>query len=274
VTGRPDEDHLTNNAEADPLQDAARDLAARLAEYELVRDSDEYQAQHVFLQRLTQDFVLGIRSAWIAFTRYPEAEKWLLQSFTDDMLESAVAVLALAEQGVFNVCRRELRYMLEAAVKYVYVDQQVPGDTPLSDRLNVVADQSRVPRSSVDPIEGVTLRMLMGPPRFVASVHSAFGLLSGYTHVSQPQLEERLRRVERGEFSGFESAATLSAFNRVVRRVYDLVLTLVFEGVGPAFAGDLFVQVFDPRTDWKFHKGEYVREVSSFFDYKAERQRP
>jgi hypothetical protein len=48
----------------------------------------------------------------------------------DDLLESVMSVVMPAREGVFNVGRRELRYTVEAKVKYVYVDQQLQ-ETPL-----------------------------------------------------------------------------------------------------------------------------------------------
>jgi hypothetical protein len=73
--------------------------------------------------------------------------------------ESALGILWLAHQGIYNVARRELRYLLEAAVKYVYVDEQVAGDTSLDERLAIAADTSRVPRSSVAPVDELAIRL-------------------------------------------------------------------------------------------------------------------
>jgi hypothetical protein len=211
-------------------------------------------------------------SSLIRIHAVPENGKWLLQNFMDDFLESALAISALAQYGVFNVGRRELRYLIEAAVKHVYVDQRLPGDTSLSDRLTYLGDTANVPRSSVSPIEKITIRMLKDPSTLAGAVNSAFGNLSGYTHISTKQLEERVRRASRGEFSGFEGAKTLDAFNRVLVQTYDILLALIFEGIGPAFTGDLFIHVFDDAPNWRFHKTAFVREMSRFFDYKHERK--
>lgn len=79
-------------------------------------------------------------------------------------------------------------------------------------------------------------------------------------------------RAERGEHLGFEGPSTLEAFNRLASQTLDLVVVLIFEGIGPAFAGDLFIQLFDDMPEWKFHRTRFTREVSHFFDYKHERQ--
>jgi hypothetical protein len=94
-----------------------------MVEWQAAAEDEQYLAQQVALGRLMQDFILAIRSAAIAFTRYPESNRWLLHRFVDDLLESTIAIFVIARQGVFNVGRRELRYLLEAVVKHVFVDQ-------------------------------------------------------------------------------------------------------------------------------------------------------
>ncbi len=37
-------------------------------------------------------------------------------------------------------------------------------------------------------------------------------------------------------------------------------------------SGDVFIQVLDENTKWKYHKGKYTKEYSKKFDYKHERQ--
>jgi hypothetical protein len=248
-------------------------LEQRMQEWQESAEGEQYVGQQKVLDRITQDFILAVRAATFAFSRYPESDKWLLHRFIDDFLESSVAILALGRQGVFNVGRREMRYLLEAAVKHVFVDQQVEGETPLDVRMMFLNDPRKVPRSSVDPVDRVKIRMLADPTSLRDAVHSAFGSLSSYTHLSTRQLDERLRRAERGEYIGFESAATLETFNRLLVQAYDVILALIFEGIGPSITGDLFITVFDDHPRWRFHRTKFVAEVSRYFDYKSERQR-
>lgn len=275
---RGDEDDSADStdspgADRNPFARLAERLAEGITTHEAIRNSDDFLAEQKHLRRVTQNFVTAIRLVSFIFTRYSDGQRWLLQSSIDDFLESAISIVTLAEQGVFNVGRRELRYMLESAVKCVFVDQALPGDAALVDRIAFASDAVRVPRSSVDVVDQVRLGIVPNPHEFRSAVHSTFGTLSGYTHVSKRQLEERYRRSERGEFSGFESATTLRTFVRLMVQTYDLVLALIFEGIGPSFTGDLFVEIFDEEKRWAFHKTRFVKQVSRFFDYKAERQR-
>jgi hypothetical protein len=250
----------------DPFAAAAQELAARIARYEDERNSDEFEAERRHLRRVTQGFVLAVRSSAVAFTRYPDGKHWLLKSSMDDFLESSIAIVSLGEQGVFNIGRRELRFMLESVVKCVFVDQQLPGGAPLGERIALASDPARVPRSSVDVVDQIACRMVPAD-ELRAAVRSAFGALSGYTHVSKRQLEERYRRVTRGEFIGFESAATLRAFVRLLVQTYDLVLALVFEGIGPSFTRDLFVQALAEERQWAFRKTPFVAQVAKSVEY-------
>ena len=265
-------DEVTATSSDDPFRAVAEELEQRVQAWSEAAADDRYVAQTKVLVRATQEFIFAVRAATLAFSRYPHANDWLLPRFVDDFLESSTAVMVLARDGVFNVGRRELRYLLEAAVKHVYVDQQLPGEASLQERLGFLNDTTKVPRSSVDPVDDLTLRLVGPPDELKSAVHSAFGNLSGYTHLSKRQLDERLQRAERGEFSGFESAATLDAFNRLLVQTYDVVLTLVFEGIGSSFTGELFVTLFDDEPRWRFHRTKFVSRVSQHFDYKAERQ--
>ncbi len=256
----------------DPFAAAARDLKERIEAHGETRSTKRYEDAQTHLDRLVQDFAVGLHSSWFAFTRYPEGAQWLLQNSADDLLESAIALPVLTRDGIFNVARRELRYLLEATVKYVYVDQQLPAEASLDERIRFLGDSGKVPRSSITPIDEVTLRMVEKPEELRGAVKQSFGALSGYVHPSRPTLEERLVRAKQGEFSGFEGPKVIEAFNRLTSQTLDLVLALVFEGIGPSFSGDIIVGVFDENPRWKFHRTRFVAQVSRHFDYKVERQ--
>lgn len=245
--------------EQSPFAEIAEDVAARMREHDECRRTEQFEEEVANLRRISADFINAVRIATFVFPRYPDSLKWLQCSFSDDLLESAISILALGEQGVFNVGRRELRYMLETLVKQVYVDQQLPGDASVDERLDYLHEH--VPRSSIKPVDELKLRMVSPTDDFRSAVKSCFGATSGYVHPSRRQFDERLVRASRGEFAGFESAATLASFSKLVFAVYDLLLVLVFEGIGPAFTGDVFVQLLDEDRDWKFHRGRFVEGV-------------
>jgi hypothetical protein len=260
--------------QGDPLEEASRGLGRRVAEQDEQEASKRYQDAQLHLERLVGDFVVALRASVFYTTRIPASQQWLMQNLADELLESTVLIVQLPRDGFLNAPRRELRYLLEAAVKYVFVDQQVDSSASLEERVAFLADTTKVPRSSVAPIDEVRVLLVADEEEFRRAVKQSFAALSGYVHPSRRSLEERLQRAERGEFAGFEGPGALEALSNLARRTLDLVLVLLFQGLGPSLTGDLFIHVLDERRDWKFHRTEYCAQVSQAFDYKVERQNP
>jgi hypothetical protein len=78
----------------------------------------------------------------------------------NEFLASAIAVFVLAQQGVFSVGRRELRYMIEAAAKPVYTVQPLLGNPSLPECDALPVDPTLVPLSSVEVTDCLTIRMV------------------------------------------------------------------------------------------------------------------
>lgn len=256
----------------DPFAEARRQIEADLVAHATVKESKRYQDAQTHLSRLLSDFSQTLQLSAVYFTRYPHARQWMQQANVDDLVESVVAIPLLVDQGIFNSALREMRYILEALVKFVYVDQQLPGDSLLEERIAFLADNAKVPRSSVEPIDRMTLRLVPQPDEFRGAVKQAFKSLSAYVHPSRSQIDERLRRAARGEFSGFEGPKVVEAFNRLTSQTLDLAVVLICEGIGPAFTGDLYIQLIDDYPDWKFHRTRFAAQISQNFDHKLERQ--
>jgi hypothetical protein len=180
---------VAGNEQAGPIRRSCASARGDLAAHATVKASKRYQDAQTHLSRLLADFSLTLQLSAFYFIRYPHAGQWMQQANADDLLESVVAVPLLVEQGIFNSARRELRYLLEALVKFVYVDQQLPGEAPLQDRLAALADNAKVPRSSVEPVDWMTLRLVRDPGDFRAATKQAFNSLSGYVHPSRAQIE-------------------------------------------------------------------------------------
>jgi hypothetical protein len=249
----------------DQIASVAGEVKALIEAHEGTRSTKGYEGAEAHLDRLVQDFVVGLRLSCLAFSRYPQSDNSILQRSIDDLLESVIALRVSSREGTFNAARRELRYLLESAVKYVYVDQQLAGNAPVEERIRFLGDNSKVPRSSISPVDDLTLRMIDDKEEFRQAVGQSFKALSGFIHPSRRASEERLARAARGEFSGFEGPKVLEAFNRLVSQTLDLVLAVIFEGIGPGFSADLFVSLLDEAPRWKFHKTKFVSQVSGSF---------
>lgn len=249
----------------------AKRTADLSAEHEAVRSEKRFEDATKHLQRIAVSFLGAVRLVGIASTRDPASKNSLLLYSLDDLVEASAAIPILADAGIYGSLRRDLRYMLETAVKLVFVDQQHSRNDPLDDRITFFSDSSKVPRSSIRPIEDVKLQMLPDPDEFRADVQGTFAELSGFVHPSRKQVQERQARLRRGEYSGYEGPIVVEKFNELSSRVLDMILTLVLHGVGAATTGDLFTVVLDDEDRWKFHKTKYTAQVSAYFDYKVER---
>ncbi len=237
----------------------------------LHQSSPALQAELKHARRLFDDFIVAWAASRIAARRIPGfVDTSLVFRFADHVLESATAILMLTSEGMHGPLRRELRHLLEHAVKLTAVDQRSPG-APLTERLDYLG--AEIPRSSVDvgdlsfwglsPATQLELKSV---------VRSDFRSLSAYVHPSSGQLDRRLQADSAGSYLGFEGTKDLNTVNRLVRRIYDVVLVHTFECLGHGITGDVFVQVLDERTDWICHRTKFVSELSRSFDYKMERQ--
>lgn len=237
----------------------------------IVLSSPAYEAAMTRFQRVTGGFLEAFAYLSLASTRSTIYDHTLMYAFVDDFLESAVAISDLVQIGTHHVAQRELRYVLENAVKALYVDQQLP-QSALDERIAFMT--AHVPRSQVNVVDSVMLGAFEDSVRkqFCAETKDAFSQLSAFVHPSERQLRRRLGLIEAGIGPGFHGSSEITQLTRIVFRIYDLVLVLLFHGVGLGVAGDAFVSMWDMRPKWPFHKGKYVRLLSRYFDYKAERQ--
>lgn len=262
--------------DADPLTKLVADyqhrVEERAAEFERVRNSQQYRDQLARLHKLRHDFLFAIKSCWTYATRMPEfVDRSFFMRATDDLMESAVMLSFAIENGARNPARRELRYLLELSVQSLFVDQKMPKSS-FEDRLTFF--DRKVNKSGVMPeVDNIDLYLLPeSKDKIIADIKSAFGRASEYVHPSVNQIEERLELANADITIGFNSAETLRSINDESFEVFALVLTLYFHTVGPSTCGDLFESLFSDMPDWSFHWHRHIVSVDEQYDYKAERQ--
>jgi len=224
-----------------------------------------------YLHEVTHAYMRGVWACYLMSTRSQEwTENSMMFRLVLDTMQSPIAIQSLIETGLHNPARRELRYVLESAVKYLHVDEALP-QAPLPEKLDFL--HHGVPRSSISVIDDVDVSLpAPAMPRFRADVKDVFKQMSGFVHPSRRQIDAYLRQFDKGSWPGNESVSEAWKMSRLVFRVYDLVLVLLFTGVGPSLAGDIFVHVFDDEPEWKFHKGTHMKQHSQLHDAKHERQ--
>lgn len=221
-----------------------------------------------YLQGITSDLLLAQTYVRLQGTRFSASDDYLIFRFAPHFAESALSINMTAKEGLQNAARRELRFLLEAAVKLSSRDF-CPNATTFEDRLAGLAERGKRFEDYV-----ATLRYFDefdSPEEANAETLSLYSELSKYVHATTPQFEDAIRRDRRGEPAGMEAVATLNRFNKLAFRVYDLVLVRIFYSTGLSMAGDIFTGILDDEPKWRFHKGKFVARMSRCFDYKHER---
>lgn len=266
-------------SEFDPIRDAVEQMKANYsakvkAQQEVVASS-VYQDELKFIERISADviFVLGICLFYKGRAEEYSENSLVIRS-TDDLAQSVLAAQHLVQKGLINPVKRELRYIIESSIKYLYVDQQTKNGrsiAKLTERLDFLDE--KVPSSSIEIRKELNLHGFHpdDAKQFIDEINDIYRDCCAYVHVSRRQIEERLKLHEQGQSFGFESAKDLRTIGRLMFRVYDVALTLYFHGYDWAMTGDVFIEFLDNFPKWKFYKGKYVSIVSGYFDYKHER---
>ncbi|GLK47982.1 hypothetical protein GCM10017620_09550 [Brevundimonas intermedia] len=254
----------------DPIAEIAESLAERHENYrKTVLDTQPFKDALRYLDGIGQDFLQAQTAVRLMASRDPDSSNYLLLRFAPHLAESVLATTMCARQGLQNAARRELRFLLEAAVKLSTRDFH-PDAPTLEDRLAGLNDRDKrfdeyVAELQYDP-------EFEKPADANSSILSLYSELSKFVHATEPQFTASLIRNRRGEDAGMESVATLNRFNKLAFQVYDLVLVRVFYSIGTSMSGDIFVQMLDDQPKWRFHKGKFVSRLSRCFDYKHERK--
>lgn len=253
-------------AETTPSREPLESLAARYRSamsdlqdaHVALRSTDGWKSEEQQVITLCFDFIELVRTTAYSFTRYPDAESWLLQSAMDEFVESAIAIWQLTDSGIYNPAYRELRYLLESTIKFSYVDQKLPGPTPLPDRQRWL--HANVPRGSISVVTDLSWYVLPESNGVADQSNATFGQLSGYVHPSLPASEARRRRTQRQQYIGLEGVQTLRKFRNDLTGSLDLIAALILNGVGAQFAKDI-LEVLLAGERFRFERTQNVAGI-------------
>jgi hypothetical protein len=242
-----------------------------IRQHETTRQSKEFQDQAKYLRRITRDFLKATQICWFAATRYePFVDNSLVFRSIDDLNQSVVALQTLIEEGMLTPARREMRYILESSVKNLFVDQKTPTRN-FEEKVMFLHEQ--VPRSSISVVDEVYVPLDNElKTAFIADVKGIYSRACAYVHPSKIQIDERVSLASIDVYIGFERPRDLERVNKELFRLYEATLIFVFSALDRNSLGDIFIQWLDDDQNWRFHKGKYVKAVSSIFDYKMERK--
>ncbi|NOT06487.1 MAG: hypothetical protein HOP27_17990 [Anaerolineales bacterium] len=240
-------------------------------QHETTRQSKEFQDQVRYLRRITRDFLKSTQICWFAATRYkPFVDNSLVFRSIDDLNQSVVALQTLIEEGMLTPAHREMRYILESSIKNLFVDQKAPTRN-FEEKVMFLHEQ--VPRSSISVVDDLYMPFDDElKTTFIADIKGIYSRACAYVHPSKIQVDERVSLASIDVYIGFERPKDLERINKELFRLYEATLVLVFSALDRSSLGDIFIQWLDDEQNWRFHKGKYIKAISSIFDYKMERK--
>lgn len=224
------------------------------------------------LKTMVRDCLFGLHRCWQVGRRIKGVvEHSLSLRAVDDLTQSALAVYRLGSEGLPEPMRRELRYMLDTAIKNLYVDQRQRGQTFAQ---RVAYHRQHLGGDALSHLHGVDLGAFGDAVRrsFVTAVHEVHTSLGASEPPAWQTLGRRLARLEAGENPRFRTAREAAAMNEQAFTVFECVLVLVLHALGLRLAGEVFVSHLDLQPEWGFHRSTYLDRFSEYFDYRPERR--
>jgi len=174
-------------------------------------------------------------------------------------------------EGLLNVAKRELRFIVESSIKVCFV-QQKEASASIQDKLNQFDKELSSQRISIKQnLELAMLPETLKEP-FVEEAGRVYGLTSNYVHLTPKQIRERIEAVDAGRTAGNEIAADVDGLNSLVSCGMAVSLVLLFHSVPRYVAGDWLVEHDGSTKKWYFGASQFLAGIDSHFDYKSERQ--
>ena len=261
-----------------PIIEARRE---RIAAHEKLRASQPYQAAIKHLDRMVAQYGTAITAIDLMATRHPPFfDSLITLRVKPHFVQSMVVAVSLVKEGMLDPARRELRFLVEASVKTLWLDRGGERKNDASDTgsFNVTRKVATLDDLGSRKFGEIVSELEFGllPDDAVATYRQTatdlYSKLSTYTHVSAANVKRDLANFDRDRSFGFETVQDVEAIAQLAKRVLDLALASHFEAFDHGLVGDILVNVFDDEPRWLFRKTPLVGAINRHFDYKAERQ--
>lgn len=217
-------------------------------------------------------YLFGLRFIIADTARSPTYfDNHLLSYASQDFLQTIVSLPILVKEGIHNVCRRELRFLLEMSIKLCRV-QQEQENSKIATKLATLKDILDTTNISIQRQVKFDLLPEGIHAELRAEVGRFYGETSQYVHLTSGQILERIGMVDAGRTSGMESPEDIEALNLMIARGLSLSLVFLLHAVPRYVVGDLLVQSDGDSLDWFFAGSKYIAAMDEEFDYKHERK--
>lgn len=235
-------------------------------------ESPEYKVEYENHLYINNSFLQCLSFVYMNCSKNEQLRNQLFFLYMiDDIVQSVVAIKILATEGIRNTCRRELRYLIELAVKACYISQK---KVLKSFDQQITEYKKELKSTNISMIDEVNLYFLCDNSRtsFLQEVKRMYGEMCCYVHSTQNQIIERLDMSKKGRTIGLEGTEELYELNIEIGKVYSYVVILLFHSIPQWCVGDYLVEGDGETIATYFSKSKYFAEIDKKFDYKFERQ--
>ena len=161
----------------------------------------------------------------------------------DDLIHSLIGLKVLLDEGIVNSCKRELRYILELAVKACLVSQKYSRE---SFDKQLLIYKKLLKDTNISMIEEIKFHFFDEEYRgqFISDVKREYGILCDYVHCTPVQIKERLDLDNIGKTLGLGGTEELFQLNNFIEKVLSLVIVLCLHAVPNWCVGDWIIDKF------------------------------
>ncbi|WP_343560888.1 hypothetical protein [Sphingobacterium sp.] len=230
----------------------------------------EYNLEYQKLRMITQSFYDSILFSIFNFSRGPE--NWKNNFFlrvSDEFIEGFESIEKMIQNGFRNQCRRELRFLIEVAIKAAFITQNTINED-FDKQLNTYRKLLKNP--GINTINRINFPLFGKEDikrNFLIEVKQMYGNLCNYVHLTPEQLTEKIKLSKDGK--PFEKLTTeeLKILNYEISLTFSYISVLLFNSMPQFVVGDFFQPGL---PDYYYCKSKYIAEIDEKFDYKHERQ--
>ena len=214
--------------EEDPLKTKFREMMAKretaIADHDALLRSQGFETASRRTAALVSDYAIGLRAVSVMSTRWSGFGQARLSLRMHDLfLESAITTLSLVREGMLNPARCEMRFLLEASIKAWWCDCVEPGGD-VEAKVGFLDDLGTARfREVVETIEPRLLDPTM-KAELLQIATNLYARLSTHIHPSTSGIGLDLRKFEKGQYIGFETAADVNRANELFAQVLDVSL--------------------------------------------------
>ncbi len=232
--------------------------------------TDEIKVEFKRLKQITQSFFDTVLFSIFNYSRGPSnwKDNFILR-VSDEFIEGLESIEKMIENGFRNQCRRELRFLIEVAIKATFITQT---NTEEDFETQLVTYRKLLKNPGINSVNRIKFPFIKDEgfiKDFRVDIKRMYGDLCNYVHLTPEQLTEKITLSKDGKPFDKLSKVEFEILNSEIAKTFSYICVLFFNSMPQYVVGDFF----EPGLpDYYFNKSKYIAEIDKEFDYKHERQ--